>query len=172
MFGLFKSLTKAGVKNSSDLKGFSNAFEDVQKSKEKINQNLDDKDKSYTLLINKGISYLKVFSEENDKQNDINLLHEAAKYFTDAIELKKHKAEAYFYLAYIFHLIDKNDYALNYLKVVSCIDPEYPNLKNLKEKIANTEIKIKKESSVRSITNSIVTQRKNISLNKMNLKQA
>ena len=148
MFGLLKSLKKQSVSNVSGLKDFSDVFESIQTSKEKVSENIQERENNYNALFHEGMNCLKIFSENENSKNDLSLLHQAAKYFTEALEIKKTKAEPYFYLAYVFYLIQQTEYAINYLKVVAYIDPEFPKLENLREKINKSLLNVEKVENI------------------------
>lgn len=153
MFKMFKSLVTT---KASDMSNMTNAFEEINKSKSLMQNNTEVKDDKYEALFERGMFFLKKFSFSQNSLDDKKLLHEAANYFTKAIEEKQSKPDSYFYLSYIFYLIKEFDYAVNYLKVVTYLDPEFDGLEELKEKVTESQ----RISSMRSHVNPTVNTQK------------
>jgi hypothetical protein len=132
MFNIFKNVKAPKAPVTSD---FNDAFKSIQNSKEKLAVKVEDKEQKYSALTAKGMNYLKIFSESTNSNNDSDLLCDAATSLTEALEIKKNNAEPYFYLAYIFYLMKQESFAEKYLEIVTYMQPDYPGLDSLKEKI-------------------------------------
>ncbi len=100
-------------------------------------ENTDHQDAKFVEVFNIGITLLKKFSANNDKINDLNLLHNATKKFMEALEIKKNRPEPYFYLAYTFYLLNELSFAMTYMRVVAFLEPAFPGLKYLRENLAH-----------------------------------
>lgn len=72
------------------------------KENKAITRDKEDKfDFKYKITFEQGLNFLRIFSERIEPNQ--NLLKAAANKFFEAIEIKKNKAEPYFYLSYIFN---------------------------------------------------------------------
>ncbi|MFN8673909.1 MAG: hypothetical protein U0457_17745 [Candidatus Sericytochromatia bacterium] len=131
---MFKILSSLVTTKASEINNFSNAFKEMNKSKELIDS-LNTKDDDYKKLFEQGIFFLNKFSDNDGSQDDVELLHQSAINFTKAIEIKKSKADSYFYMSYIFYMMKEFDLALNYIKVVSSINDKFSGLDILKKQI-------------------------------------
>lgn len=129
------------------LKNISN---ELISSSEELNKEEYIEENDYNALFNKGVSYLNIFSYENNG-NDKLLLHKAAISFTKAIELEKDKPESYFYMAYIFYFMKEFAFALKYLRVVSYLDPQFHALNELKNNILSA----RRDDSFEPVNNNV-----------------
>lgn len=136
MFKMFKALVTS---KASDMSNFSTTFEEINKSKAIMEINSSIKEEEYNILFEEGMFFLKKFTFSENQSEDTNLLHQSAIRFTKALELKQSKADNYFYLAYIFYLMKEVSLALNYLKVVTTLDPSFKGLEELKNRILENQ---------------------------------
>lgn len=103
-------------------------------SREKATQ--EKKETGYDELLERAISNLKDYiSSTALNESDFR---KVITDFSKACELRPSKPEPYFYLAYMFYLASDSVKAIKYLKAVSLINPEYPNLEILREDILNS----------------------------------
>jgi len=131
---MFKMLKSFVTTKASEINNFSNTFNEMNNSKN-LADSLNTKDNEYKSFFEQGIYFLNKFSDNYGSEDDVELLHQSAINFTKAIELKKSKADAYFYMSYIFYMMKEFNLALNYTKVVSSINPEFNGLEMLKKEI-------------------------------------
>jgi hypothetical protein len=89
---------------------------------------LEESTKSSLNSLKKGLDKLKEFQEKTNKET---LLH-AANFLIESLKFEKNQAEPYFFLAYIFYIMDNNRLALKYLKICELINPGFPELKRFK----------------------------------------
>ncbi|MEK7433230.1 MAG: hypothetical protein AABZ74_08880 [Cyanobacteriota bacterium] len=132
MFGI-KSFFKDIKKQSMDLSIDLNIVKELDEKTEDNNKKFDDK---FYFLINKGTSSLEKFAldDNSEKEN----LKDAMIFFNEALELKKSKPEAYFYLGYISYLLNEKEIAKNYLDICTSIDTNFPNLQVLRNKVLSS----------------------------------
>jgi hypothetical protein len=110
-----------------------------------INKHSDQKDPNeiYANLMESGIEVLNVYVDNTEDLKDKELLLNAADIFSQAANIKKDKAEPYFYLSYIFYLFKNINLSIKYLNIVSLIEPKHPGLTVLKENMANLTNKLR-----------------------------
>lgn len=110
-----------------------NRFKDSVKnnSLEKSGQSENIKTESYPVLIKKAHNLLANYLESTDK----NYLEQSTECLVKAVEIGKFKADAYFYLAYIFFICSENKKAESYLNIVKYINPEYTGIQELENDI-------------------------------------
>lgn len=116
-----------------DLNLLNTAKEDSNASREKSYADFDK-------LVDDAKSTLMIFA--SSEISNSNLLRKAADMLVKALELRKNKAEPYYYLAYIFYLREEFETAIKYLKIVEELDLNYPNISELKESITESISKI------------------------------
>jgi tetratricopeptide (TPR) repeat protein len=106
----------------------------LKEAKKQVASRDESSDVKFNLLYHEALDalYLFVSKTEYDKES----LKKAAEKLAAALEIKKSRAEPYFYLAYIFYLLGKLHLALDYLKVAAFINPDLPGIAALKEEIA------------------------------------
>lgn len=118
--------------------GFLNALnnlDEVKSAKQQTivrDENLED---NFNNIYMEGIEFFKKFLDATNSQTGFDLLHKSANKFSKAIEIKKTKAEPYFYLAYIFFILKEISLSMKYLKVSSFLNPELRGLNQLKKEI-------------------------------------
>jgi hypothetical protein len=78
--------------------------------------------------LKNALALLQQFQEKTDKRT----LLEAANSLIESLKYEKNQVEPYFFLSYIFFILDNNKLALKYLKICELIDPTFPELKKLK----------------------------------------
>ncbi|MFN8576090.1 MAG: hypothetical protein U0354_04475 [Candidatus Sericytochromatia bacterium] len=89
----------------------------------------------YVNLFNEAILIFFQAVEDIETDYGYELLQEAAEKFSEAIEIRKSKAEPYFYLSYIFLILGDLSSALKYFKVVEFMKPDLNGLATLKSKL-------------------------------------
>lgn len=135
MFNSLKSIFNKPVKNTA-VNPLAQAMETIEKAKASSIVNEQSAEDRYSELFNKGIFYLRKFSDTT-ANDDLELLQKAAEFFTETFEIKKNRVEPYFYLAHIFYLINEVEQALKYIKIATFIDSNFPGLEHLKLMISN-----------------------------------
>jgi hypothetical protein len=78
--------------------------------------------------LKQALQILQEFQEKTDKTT----LLQAANSLIESLKYEKNQVEPYFFLSYIFFILDNNKLALKYLKICELIDPTFPELKRLK----------------------------------------
>jgi tetratricopeptide (TPR) repeat protein len=112
---------------------------DALKSARKSIKDRDDKtDEKFYKAYSEALDLLKVFVKK--QHYDKNCLREAADKLADALEVKKNKAEPYFYLAYIFYLIGHTENAVQYLQIAALINPDLNGIETLRKELATHKI--------------------------------
>lgn len=104
-------------------------FSALQSAKKKVEVIQEKQLESFDDIYNQGLQYF----HESEKTDDINLLKKAADKFTEAIKYKSTQPEPYFYLAYIFYVLGKDQLTIEYLKMTESIDNNFPRLKAFKK---------------------------------------
>jgi hypothetical protein len=89
------------------------------------------KNEEFEKTFKLSILYLEKF--HNEGNTDILLLKESAKLFAKSISIKRNSAESYFYLSYIFFLMDQDRVSLKYLKVCRNLNPSLEGIKKMQD---------------------------------------
>lgn len=141
MFGnLLKSLTSniKPVKTmaSNNFLNAINNLEDIKAIKESNNKvnNTETQDK-YQIVFNEGLTLFLEAVYDIDSDYGFDLLKESAEKFSQAISIRKSKPEPYFYLAYIFFILQDISLAIKYFKVAEFMKPDLDGLAVLKKYI-------------------------------------
>lgn len=100
----------------------------INSAKKQASQNYEQKAKDTELEFKEGLEYLSKFLITSDKE----LLNKASNKFFNVIKYKKNNVEPYFYISYIFYILNKKELAIEYLKIAESVEPSYPHLKNLR----------------------------------------
>lgn len=130
MFGkLLASITKPQAPKINVNNDFMEAIKNIEATREKVDTN----DK-YDELISKAVNIVKKFCTTKNAHD----LADAMDFLISATEIKKNRVEAYFYLASISYTLDDLELAIKYLKIASLINPDFPRIDSLRERITNS----------------------------------
>lgn len=136
------------------VQSISNIDSEVFKENKSVIQNQEGKlDFKYKIVFEQGLHALKRFSQIDEPNHD--LLKLAAQKFFEAIEIKKNKAEPYFYLSYIFSYFGQKEDALNYLKVATNINPDIEGKDVIVQQISKVESKSQTEPEQKTNINNV-----------------
>jgi hypothetical protein len=75
--------------------------------------------------------------DDFEKNNDVNILKQAADKYGECLRLKSNLPGPYYNLACIFYIIGNPELAMDYLKEVQALDPRYPGLLQSMKMIIN-----------------------------------
>lgn len=73
-----------------------------------------------------------VFIQKFQKTKESKELTNAANKLYESIKYKRKQVEPYIWLSYIFHVMEKEDKAIKYLKIAEHFDPKHPKIPGLK----------------------------------------
>jgi hypothetical protein len=88
----------------------------------------------YETEFNEGLNLLQQFTVTPEER----ILKKASGKFFNALKCRRSQIEPYCYLSYIFFLFDHKTLALEYLKYAESINPQYPQVKEIKTLIYTT----------------------------------
>ncbi|MFN8671820.1 MAG: hypothetical protein U0457_06995 [Candidatus Sericytochromatia bacterium] len=167
MFGnILKSLKNSvqPVKTmaSSNFLSAINNLEEVKVAKETAVKTspspIEDK---YGIVFNDGLAIFFHAIDNIGSDYGYDLLEKAAEKFSEAIEIRKSKAEPYFYLSYIFFILKEMSLSIKYFKVSEFMNPELKGLEQLRKDIYdyldNSEKKEAPSTTTKVITKPITT---------------
>lgn len=168
MFGkFFKSVSTKNVKSDDFMQNINNTKKETNHIKELLNEKKKDlniktcvsndfinmineaknqtdskelllsKDEKFEEVFNQGLYYITEFSEN---PNDKDKLSIALDLFSEAIIIKRNRAEPYYFFAYISYLLDDISLAEKYFKISSYLNPEQKYLMSLGRKITNKKM--------------------------------
>ncbi|MFN8672433.1 MAG: hypothetical protein U0457_10205 [Candidatus Sericytochromatia bacterium] len=86
-----------------------------------------------TIFFNMGLECIKNFNLNHNFNK--NTIYQAGKYFSKSIELNQNIGESYFYLSYIFFIIDKESLSIKYLELAKKTFTNKENLLKLENLI-------------------------------------
>jgi tetratricopeptide (TPR) repeat protein len=130
-FGLSNPLNPKAVKaivNSGSLSAM-DEMSSLNEAKCKLQNKNINVDEQYNTIYNEGLSAINLYAK-SPVFDEVNL-RKAAKKFAEAIEIRKHNPEPYFYLAYIFYHLQYEDLAKKYYEIARLINPKLRGLKTL-----------------------------------------
>ncbi|MFN4150311.1 MAG: hypothetical protein ACK4IX_05165 [Candidatus Sericytochromatia bacterium] len=107
-----KAMASSSFMNALDLTSISSA-------KDKADKNSEKKKEDFEKEYNEGLNLFRQFAQ--DKNQDT--IKKASSKFFSAIKCKRSRIEPYIYLAYIFHIFDKKERAIEYLNRAKSLDP-------------------------------------------------
>lgn len=138
---------------SNGFLGALNDLKEVEEVKSQIVKKENSPEDKYSNLYQEAIDLFKEAIENIDTEDGFNKLEEAAGLFAELTNIRKTKAEPYFYLSYIFFILEDLQLAIKYFKVANFINPDMPGLDTLKSGIEDSinnaishEKEIKKEA--------------------------
>jgi hypothetical protein len=169
MFGkLFKSVSTKNVKSDDFMQNINNTKKETNHIKELLNEKKKElniktcvsndfinmineakneidnkklsessKDEKFEEVFNQGLYYISEFSEN---PNDKDKLSIALDFFSEAITIKRNRAEPYYFFAYISYLLNDISLAEKYFKISSYLNPEQKYLMSLGRKITNKKM--------------------------------
>ncbi len=105
-------------------------FKEIQQSRQKAEINTEKYEHTSENLFAEAMSQIKNFN--CIPGFNYKYLQEAARLLAEVIKFKKANPEPYFYLAYIFYLMERNDLSLKYYKIAYSIRPDLPGLSKLR----------------------------------------
>lgn len=110
-------------------------FSAINEAKKITKANYDRSEQEFNFLIQEALDSLDTFllSPCFDYDN----LSDSMNTFVEAIEIKKNRVEPYFYLSYIFYLLNDLDQAVNYLFIATNLNNQFEGLAELRENINN-----------------------------------
>ncbi|MFN8673144.1 MAG: hypothetical protein U0457_13830 [Candidatus Sericytochromatia bacterium] len=114
---------------------FINMINEAKKDSD-IKHNLS-KDEKFDDVFNQGLQAISEFSEN---PNDKDKLTNALDLFSEAISIKRNRAEPYYFFAYICYLLNDINLAEKYFKISSYLNPEQKYLMSLGRKITNKKM--------------------------------
>jgi hypothetical protein len=85
---------------------------------------------------NRAMGFIKKFNFEQNYNS--NYLLEAARLLSQSVKFKKTNPEPYFYLSYIFYLMNKDDLSIKYLKIAQKIQPDMDGITKMQQLLSNT----------------------------------
>lgn len=135
-------------------------MKDVETTKTQVLKKENNYEDNYNSMYQEALELFRDAVDETDNNNILNKLEEAAGLFAELINIKKTKAEPYFYLSYIFFVLKDITLAIKYFKVASFINPDLEGLESLK---SNIDYYINNSISQEREINKEVTKLPNIS---------
>lgn len=96
----------------------------LREAKKQASVHQDKKKEEYEDIYNDAMRLVSDF----EKNNDLNILKQAAEKFGECLVLKSNLPGPYYNLACIFYIIGNPQLSMDYLKEVQSIDPAYPGL--------------------------------------------
>lgn len=118
------SLPKAILNNVSNL-------DSLKEIKDKTSQRDEDLENKYNLILQSALDYFTAFAYDNEMEN----LYCSATKFSEALEIKRNRAEPYFYLAHIFCVLGELEKSIKYMQMANYIDPKLEGLDELRTNI-------------------------------------
>lgn len=105
----------------------------ISSAKNKADKNSEKKKEDFEKEYNDGLNLFRQFAQ--DKNQDT--IKKASSSFFSAIKCKRSRVEPYIYLAYIFHIFDKNELSIEYLNIAKSLDPYSEAVNNLQTFLYN-----------------------------------
>lgn len=103
----------------------------------KLNERDEENDEKFNALYEGALNYLNIFADNPEENSES--LRDATEKFSEAIEVKRNRAEPYFYLSYIAYFLDDMELSLKYLQIAKQLNSDFQPLKEFMNEINSIE---------------------------------